>query len=1051
MSVTKRFVLCDPNITANGGHYLEYAIMVLTAAERLGYEPVLAVSNSYQGGAPARWTVLPVFEYTFWGRRPANKLRTSGNMTHEDRRWLRLKYSRYGLLWAATTRLADVAAYTGQYPVSRVAAEQLREIALLRALAGGPDDINNTLSEYFPNATLSSDPESREIAIRALRSRLRSALSRVKAMDNSERQVAMRLAKSADTRDRGQQDLAILDELGRLAVLAECFSRNLGDLLKQVPLTADCHVLFPTFAYHELRGLHSRLSADPFASTPIYHIVLRRNVYDGGEETYDEQEWSTHFARTAFGLFRGGQASHRVRFYTDTATLARQYDRLGVPGVIALPVPVDMRGRAAWSPCGPTLPTLARKICLIQEVTEPGDALEIVAALDKAHQQFSGYEVHLKFVVDEDKPLLPFLAAFIPSKPRFGSVEIAHPRFIDRFRADAYDILGVNSLNPAYDKVIGDALDFGIPVITPSGGWHCAAFLAKSHQYHEKALSDAEVLVSAKLLASAWGQCEDAHESDTSLAPGFNAYPRAGNSAEVAVEPDATHVRIILSAARTLLITIIFRSSDNKVIAGGRFDVIVPAASRQSSLLLPVPAESQKLAIFSRDAVSDQPTEPREVVCSWVRLDKQVAIVPGGLPFVALAGDLYNSIIQPILNAIDNNAGLLASIPEAGLDPALLARSTADRGRSLVAAFLGDARSEKGYHLLPNVLRAIRQTDPAGRVRLSSQVYYPAGYHEPECVAATALLEMQTRRHVTLIPGALDSTSYARQIVRSDVILVPYVRTNYISRSSGIFTEALAAGIPSVVPGGTWMSSILDSYAFGYHLDRAEHWHVRRIPNVNFKALVSGTYRSIVDTDADGSITLSHGIVRSTLLELEADDEYVWINFDADPSFSNLFTRFDLSFQRGLTGEEELEHIRRVVGGGLTARYSILERKPREALSLWIGVYPAYANATYTLRNMEICRLAGAGEPIASLPGGLTFCANPGEDAAPEIAKSLLRLCASYRIVRNSAEAICKHWASENSPERLVQIITAAERPTVTQFPRFAGTDWLERHAKPLD
>ena len=51
--------------------------------------------------------------------------------------------------------------------------------------------------------------------------------------------------------------------------------------------------------------------------------------------------------------------------------------------------------------------------------------------------------------------------------------------------------------------------------------------------------------------------------------------------------------------------------------------------------------------------------------------------------------------------------------------------------------------------------------------------------------------------------------------MQSDVVLLPYSKDVYHSRTSGPFTEALAAAKPVIVTDGTWMSDQLRSYGSG--------------------------------------------------------------------------------------------------------------------------------------------------------------------------------------------------------------------------------------------
>ena len=60
-----RFVIIDNSIVDSSGHHYQYAVHCLTAAQELGYEPILAVNKNNQL-AKASWKVFPAYSGTFW-------------------------------------------------------------------------------------------------------------------------------------------------------------------------------------------------------------------------------------------------------------------------------------------------------------------------------------------------------------------------------------------------------------------------------------------------------------------------------------------------------------------------------------------------------------------------------------------------------------------------------------------------------------------------------------------------------------------------------------------------------------------------------------------------------------------------------------------------------------------------------------------------------------------------------------------------------------------------------------------------------------------------
>ena len=132
--------------------------------------------------------------------------------------------------------------------------------------------------------------------------------------------------------------------------------------------------------------------------------------------------------------------------------------------------------------------------------------------------------------------------------------------------------------------------------------------------------------------------------------------------------------------------------------------------------------------------------------------------------------------------------------------------------------YLGDARSEKGYHHLPRLLGDLWPDYVArGRVVFTIQSNFNLPEGEPEVVVSRAQLEDFPSERVRLARDPLSVDAYSELLLSADVVLLPYDRDNYYARSSGILVEALAAGLPVVVPAGTWLSRQFVSETYSYH------------------------------------------------------------------------------------------------------------------------------------------------------------------------------------------------------------------------------------------
>jgi glycosyltransferase involved in cell wall biosynthesis len=127
---------------------------------------------------------------------------------------------------------------------------------------------------------------------------------------------------------------------------------------------------------------------------------------------------------------------------------------------------------------------------------------------------------------------------------------------------------------------------------------------------------------------------------------------------------------------------------------------------------------------------------------------------------------------------------------------------------------LGDARTEKGFALLAD---AIQWLDAAGK--LTGLEFVIQSFIASPVYAALATPRAELSRigspAVRLVEQVLSRQAYAELLGGADVVLLPYTRRVYFARTSGPFTEALAAGKPVIVTADTWMSEELERHGAG--------------------------------------------------------------------------------------------------------------------------------------------------------------------------------------------------------------------------------------------
>lgn len=123
-----------------------------------------------------------------------------------------------------------------------------------------------------------------------------------------------------------------------------------------------------------------------------------------------------------------------------------------------------------------------------------------------------------------------------------------------------------------------------------------------------------------------------------------------------------------------------------------------------------------------------------------------------------------------------------------------------------IISYIGDARDEKGFQHLAQLVGDIRALGfDSGKVRFRFQSNFNFPLGDLGTRISKAELSLMSGDGVELLEGPFDSNEYTNLINTSDVLLIPYDENNYYARSSGIFTEALIAGVPVVYPAKSWM------------------------------------------------------------------------------------------------------------------------------------------------------------------------------------------------------------------------------------------------------
>lgn len=138
----------------------------------------------------------------------------------------------------------------------------------------------------------------------------------------------------------------------------------------------------------------------------------------------------------------------------------------------------------------------------------------------------------------------------------------------------------------------------------------------------------------------------------------------------------------------------------------------------------------------------------------------------------------------------------------------------------LIISFLGGARVNKGFHWLPDLIVQLKKYQELPEYYFEIQVNYRNVAERNELNILKEAGEKLEQTDAVLIKEELSTMEYQQLLLRSDIILLPYPHDarplhNYRVGTSGILSEAIAAGKVTVVPANTWMAEIVEKYGAG--------------------------------------------------------------------------------------------------------------------------------------------------------------------------------------------------------------------------------------------
>lgn len=137
--------------------------------------------------------------------------------------------------------------------------------------------------------------------------------------------------------------------------------------------------------------------------------------------------------------------------------------------------------------------------------------------------------------------------------------------------------------------------------------------------------------------------------------------------------------------------------------------------------------------------------------------------------------------------------------------------------------YIGCARHDKGFHLLPEMIRLLNDRPGGFKGAFVVQCTPPQGGLDAACQAA--LNELRQLRgtwgNLELIEEDLPLPAYRRMLRNSSILVFPYESDRYRTATSNILGQALALGKASVVTAHTWLAEAVTEAGFGEISERS--------------------------------------------------------------------------------------------------------------------------------------------------------------------------------------------------------------------------------------
>lgn len=345
---------------------------------------------------------------------------------------------------------------------------------------------------------------------------------------------------------------------------------------------------------------------------------------------------------------------------------------------------------------------------------------------------------------------------------------------------------------------------------------------------------------------------------------------------------------------------------------------------------------------------------------------------------------------------------------------------------ALKITYLGDARSEKGFHHLPHIIQDLwPEYVRTGKVSFTIQSNYNIPEGETAAIVSRNQLQLFPSDKVKLLLKSPNLDEYQKILTDSNIVLLPYEKTNYFARSSGILVEALAFGIPVLVPSGTWLSRQFISQIYKHQYDFKNNLPV--IDEYNDSSLIFRySPTSTIDLTEQKIITLDWRNPQAQCWlwnHNSASFLLAVISFDKQNSTSAIELYVTQLTKNKLSIKENSYFLQIVKNLDFVTALIPLEKNTKK---IWLGINAPYTETKALISNVQIYFLGMNNEtqkiPLSSV--GIIY------DKPNEISHKLKEIVDNYQHYSRTAREFSKEIYDTNNAKSLVKMITKRAKNT---------------------